>query len=254
MVDRLDKATISVKKSEHSFCVQYRDPAWADRPISETTETVMPKLKPDTQRARREHILDAAELCFARNGFHATTMQDICREAAVSAGALYVYFASKEALIAGIAERDRNKLAGQLAELAAAPDLLAALSRLAEYYTVDEPAHKRLLCIEIGLEATRNPEVGRIFRSVDSFCMESFEALFRRARDEGRIDPKLDPAVLAQVIAVLGDGLFWRRAIDPAFAPKVLMPSIMQIVAGLLNPTGAALPYIVGVSDRKVTT
>ena len=62
----------------------------------------MPKLKPDTQRARREHILDAAEHCFARAGFHRTTMQDICKEAGVSPGALYVYFDSKEALIAGI--------------------------------------------------------------------------------------------------------------------------------------------------------
>ena len=62
----------------------------------------MPKLKPDTQRARREHILDAALTCFARGGFHATTMQAICREAGVSPGALYVYFDSKEALIAGL--------------------------------------------------------------------------------------------------------------------------------------------------------
>ena len=44
----------------------------------------MPKLKPDTQRARREHILDAALTCFARGGFHATTMQAICHEADVS--------------------------------------------------------------------------------------------------------------------------------------------------------------------------
>ena len=43
--------------------------------------TEMPKLKPSTQAARREHILDAAERCFARSGFHRTTMQDICREA-----------------------------------------------------------------------------------------------------------------------------------------------------------------------------
>ena len=80
----------------------------------------MPKLKPDTQRARREHILDAAEHCFANSGFHRCTMQDICREAGVSPGALYVYFSSKEALIAGIAERDRADFAARFDALAGA--------------------------------------------------------------------------------------------------------------------------------------
>ena len=60
------------------------------------TGSAMPKLKPDTQRARREHILDAAEVCFARAGFHRTTMQDICKEALISPGALYVYFTSRK--------------------------------------------------------------------------------------------------------------------------------------------------------------
>src|SRR5687768_8758848 len=54
----------------------------------------MPKLKPDVQRARSEHILDAAERCFVRAGFHRTSIHDICKEAAISPGALYVYFDS----------------------------------------------------------------------------------------------------------------------------------------------------------------
>ena len=41
-------------------------------------------------------------------------MHDICREAGVSPGALYVYFDSKEALIAGICERDRAEFAERL--------------------------------------------------------------------------------------------------------------------------------------------
>jgi TetR/AcrR family transcriptional repressor of uid operon len=195
----------------------------------------MPKLNPATQAARRAHILDAAELCFARAGFHRTSMQDICKEASVSAGALYVYFASKEALIAGIAERDRNKLASQLAALSETPDLAEALGKLGEHYTVDEPQHKRLMCVEIGLESTRNEAVGEIYRSVDRFVQESFEQLFARAAAEGRIRPALPPRELARIIAVLGDGMFWRRAVDPDFDPKSVIPAITAIVAGLLN-------------------
>ena len=57
-------------------------------------------------------------VCFARSGFHRTTMQDICKEALISPGALYVYFSSKEDLIAGITERDRAEFAERFAELA----------------------------------------------------------------------------------------------------------------------------------------
>jgi AcrR family transcriptional regulator len=205
----------------------------------------MPRLKPDIQRARREHILDAAERCFARTGFHRTTMQDICKEAAVSPGALYLYFDNKEALIAGICERDRAEFAERLAVLAEAPDFLAALERLGNQYFAEEPAYKRLMCIEIGLESTRNPRVGEIYRSVDAFVTQSFCALFQRLQDAGRIAPVLEIPALVQVFMTLGDGLFWRRAIDPDFDPAIAMPATLGVLAGLLRPvadTGQSLP------------
>ncbi len=197
----------------------------------------MPKLKPATHNARRANILDAAEQCFARQGFHRTTMQDICKAAEVSSGAVYVYFKSKEDLIAGICERDRAKLAGQLAEMAEAPDLLAALGQLAQHYAVEQPAYKRVLVIEMGLESTRNPAVAAIFNSVDRFCVESFAKLFERARLEGKIAPRVDSQTLAQVIATIGDGIFWRRAIDPDHDPRALIETILGLVSTLMNPT-----------------
>ena len=202
----------------------------------------MPKLKPHTQAARREHILDQAEVCFARAGFHRTTMQDICKVAGVSPGALYVYFASKEALIAGIAERNRDKLADQLKHVSEAPDLLTAFDALGRHYFIDEPEHKRRICIEIGAEGMRNPEVGEIYRSVDKFLKSSFVQLFERAKAEGKIAPGTDLALVADMLAVIGDGVFWRRAVDPNFDPARLMPVILNIVKQLLNPVdGAAL-------------
>ena len=201
----------------------------------------MPKLKPDTQRARREHILDAAEQCFAQAGFHRTTMQDICREAEVSPGALYVYFASKEDLIAGITERDRAKLAAGLAEVAKAPDLLAALSRLGEHYAVEEPRYKQQLVIEIGCQSMRDGAVGDIFRATDAFVLDQFEALFRRAEAEGKIAPRLDARTLAHTVAVMGDGLFWRRAVDPNFDAKKMVPVITALIGSLINPVDVRL-------------
>src|SRR3954464_11109027 len=44
---------------------------------------------------RRSEILSAAQTCFARPGFHQTSMQEICAEAGMSPGNLYRYFRSK---------------------------------------------------------------------------------------------------------------------------------------------------------------
>jgi AcrR family transcriptional regulator len=199
----------------------------------------MPKLKPDIQRARREHILEAAERCFANAGFHRTTMHDICREAGISPGALYVYFDSKEALIAGIAERDRAEFAERLAGLSDAPDFLEALKALGEHYFVNEPACKRRMCIEIGLESTRNPRVGAIFQEVDRFVATGFEQLFARLEAEGRIAPELDIPTVAKLFLLIGDGLFWRRATDPTFDGQALVPPTLKLLGKLLNPAQA---------------
>jgi len=198
----------------------------------------MPKLDPDTQLARREHILDAAERCFAETGFHSTSMHDICRAAAVSPGALYTYFASKEQLIAGICDREKNKLGDALAAVAEASNFMGALSALAETYCVNQPQEKLRLHVEMNAEALRNPAVGEIVRSIDKFVLSSFERLLAKARDEGRINPSVDTAALAQVLTVIGDGLCWQRALNREFDPGVVMPVIMGWLATLMQPTG----------------
>jgi AcrR family transcriptional regulator len=205
----------------------------------------MPRLKPDTQRARRDHILDAALTCFARGGFHATTMQTICREAGVSPGALYVYFDSKEALIAGLCERDRSEFAERFAHLSTAPDFLEALAAIGEHYLVNESADKQRFVIEMGIESTRNPRIADIFLSVDKFCSDSFEALFRRLKNEGRIAPRVDIPTLAKVFNVFGDGMFWRRAIEPNADMRPVLPVLIDLIGTLLNPTDRVF------TDRK---
>ena len=52
---------------------------------------------------RRQQILEAAMLCFAKCGFHQTSMHDISAEAGISVGLIYRYFKNKEEVIAALA-------------------------------------------------------------------------------------------------------------------------------------------------------
>lgn len=54
--------------------------------------------------ATRQAILSAAEHLFAERGFAATTMEGIARQAGVSVATVYLYFPSKAAVVAALAE------------------------------------------------------------------------------------------------------------------------------------------------------
>jgi len=196
----------------------------------------MPKLAPRTQHARREHILDAAERCFISKGFHHATMDDICREAHVSPGALYTYFVSKEALIIGLCEREKDRFGKELAKMTEAPDFLAALRSMAEQYCCNEPIEKVRLHVEIGAEAGRNAVIGNTVREIDLGWTTSLIHILERERDQGRINPKAPIDIIVRAMGALGDGLFLRRSLDPHFDPKSIIPAMMTMIEALLAP------------------
>ncbi len=57
--------------------------------------------------AKRKQILDGARRVFMKLGFDAASMNDVTREAGVSKGTLYVYFANKEELFTAMMESER---------------------------------------------------------------------------------------------------------------------------------------------------
>jgi AcrR family transcriptional regulator len=62
------------------------------------------------REARREAILDAAEELTAEVGYEALRMDAVAVAAELSKGTLYLYFANKEALCAGVATRLIDRL------------------------------------------------------------------------------------------------------------------------------------------------
>ena len=65
----------------------------------------MPKRDEAFMEQQRERIIDAASRCFLSKGFRDTSIRDICEEANLSVGAIYVHFENRDALSSAVTDR-----------------------------------------------------------------------------------------------------------------------------------------------------
>jgi AcrR family transcriptional regulator len=182
----------------------------------------MPKVTEEHVAARRRQILSAALRCFAREGFHRTTMQDIFREAELSPGAVYSYFTGKDELVRAII----GELMGFIAETATLfseplPEGRLrrpgeALAEMIERYreielgTVEERA--RLFPHLVG-EQQRDSELNAAVRAGLEHLRAGFATLARAAQERGELDPAVDPDQFGRLAISLIQGLFIQYAV-----------------------------------------
>jgi AcrR family transcriptional regulator len=187
------------------------------------------------QSDRRAEILDAARICFARSGFHQTSMQEICVQAGMSPGNLYRYFRSKEAIIAGIAERDRAEVAEQFSQAEFAPDFFVALEAMARHHFAERSDVDVALCAELMTESRRNPEIGRIYRNFDADVKARLIGMLQQAAERGDISRDVDLEAAVSLLMTIADGVWWRRASNPQFDAKPLVPLFMDVIRHVLR-------------------
>ena len=115
----------------------------------------MPKISEEQRQARRLEILHVAERCFARQGFHRTTMEHIIRELKSSPGAVYCYFRGKNDIVAAIAEQRHKRESALLVELLASGNVVEGLEHLARSFFGDVARPKGK-----GTAKTNDPDMG----------------------------------------------------------------------------------------------
>ncbi|MGL4729265.1 MAG: TetR/AcrR family transcriptional regulator [Bosea sp. (in: a-proteobacteria)] len=179
---------------------------------------------------RAAHILAAAERCFARTGFHRTTMNDIAREAGMSAGNLYRYFVSKDEVVSQLCAKDRADIGQGFMAMADAPDPFAAFEALGRHHLVNEPRERAILVAEIWAESARNPHIAAIGRAFDADIRARLTGFMEQLAARGLARPDVDYAALVQFIMVLVDGVVSNRARFPDFDPAPFVARISAIV------------------------
>ena len=110
----------------------------------------------------------------------------------MSPGNLYRYFRSKEAIIAGIAERDRAETAQNFAAVSA-ENFFDGLAALAQQHLVERSLEEVALCAEIMAESRRNPAVARIYQDIEADVRARFIELLQERGRARRNPPRHRP-------------------------------------------------------------
>jgi AcrR family transcriptional regulator len=171
----------------------------------------MPRVSETHLAARREQILDAARACFLRNGFHATSMQDVIAQAGLSVGAVYRYFPSKAEMVAAIAEQYSTQVFeafGVLAERdAPLAEVMDAAIDIVDRAT--EPEGPMRLAVQVWSEALRDERIAATVTTIYSRFRGHFVAMAERAVRSGELPAGTDaPAAGAALFSLtLGYGL-----------------------------------------------
>ena len=177
----------------------------------------MPRVADEVRAARRDQIIAAALACFARAGYHATTMDDVAAQAGVSKGTPYLYFPGKEALFialhekwdCGISDRVTAAIAALGPARRSSPRRVLHAVADAVAGHVQEEADACRVLMEARAMAAHEPAVAAAVQAAD-----------------GRIHAQLEDLIAAGVRA--GE---WPAAVDPALEARLFTAGLYALMA-----------------------
>lgn len=175
--------------------------------------------KRDEKKAlSRNKLLESAARCFAEKGYDGCSVADIAKEAGMSAGNLYIHFASKEELFKTMIQQEHGVAAEKMRQATKDnPSLQFIMDSLHKCIRdVGYPVDHRLWT-EILAVSARNESLREAFLASDRIMRDAFVDLLNKAAERGEVDKSLDFEGVSIWIYALVDGLIARVADDKTF-------------------------------------
>jgi len=191
---------------------------------------------PGRAQVRRQQVLDAAAICFKRSGFHGASMSEISKAAGMSAGHIYNYFDSKDAIIAAFVEQNVERVSAILRDLEQRADPLKGLVDDAERSVADHVESDRIaLQLEIWAEASRNPAIAAVVRDADLRSRTYFRNVLKAARERHQLDAS-DDAVdgLMEAVIAIFHGLHVRSIHNPGAGRPAIVAAVRNALRAML--------------------
>jgi AcrR family transcriptional regulator len=170
----------------------------------------MPKVTQQYLDARREHILSAARRCFLRDGFHATSMQDLFAEAGLSSGAVYRYFPSKDDLIIAIAAENLQDVVAMIHTVATQQPGGSVGAMMADVLSMVRAKHEQDglggLAVLVWAEVLRDPSLARQFTGLVNQMRADVTEVVRAHQSSGDLTCDVAPEAVATVLMSIVPG------------------------------------------------
>ena len=175
----------------------------------------MPKVSQQHRDARRGQILAAARRCFLRDGFHATSMQDLFPEAGLSSGAVNSYFTSKDDVIVAIAEENMRGVTEMIRAIATQRPVRPVGAVLADVMDMlrakDAQDGLGKLTVIVWSEALRNRALAARFGAMVAQLHANLAEVVRQSR--GNLPGDVSADVLATTLLSLVPGYLLQLAL-----------------------------------------
>lgn len=180
---------------------------------SAETVTVRPRRAYAKTAARKAQIVDAATAVFAASGYTGGSLREIADQIGVSLTSLVHHFPRKIELLEAVLLRANEVYGGNFDELCQAKGIRAAVLQVAEC-NFDHPELLRLLAI-LSAECSRQDHPGYAWFA-DRYAQVRQDYIRRVTYDQsvGRLPTHHDPAIIADLIVGIWDGLQLQWLID----------------------------------------
>jgi len=201
-----------------------------------------PKAKRQTDpaiaNARRAQILTAAAECFRRKGYHGAGMAEISKTAGMSAGHIYNYFESKEAIIESIIEKDMEEMFSIFQKFEDHPgDVLQALIdglNIGVQRHMDTGAC--VVDLDMMAEAGRNAKVASLLRDMDIQARTRMRQLLTSERSTLKNIEEQELESRINVIFSMMAGLLLRKVLYPELTEETVLIALRPAMKTLLMP------------------
>lgn len=170
---------------------------------------------------RRSQILEAALRCFAHQGYHQTTMEDIVEESGLSKGTLYWYYESKKEIFVSVMENWLGKWGKSLGESFSPQDPPAEKLRKLNQAMIRSGLELRDLLpvvLEFWSHAMQDETIKEMLRAM----FEEYGSLISGILQEGITKGEFREANvhhLASILVAAYDGLLFQWMLNPETFP-----------------------------------